>query len=297
LIAFLLRGPARRLVRTLPVTLAEAAGRALEADPQAAIAMVRRLENLGAQPLLVAGDSHSRLHARATRRGGRWLLVILHAATGASAAGLANPQSRSGEGERLARLLAQARAGGLRAPVLLVFGQVDVEFVFTFKRLRSDPPAALDKAAFRRFCRETAQAYADFAASLTGPGPVTLASILPPALSDEAWRAGYLNAHLGSEHGELPLPVLAERLQRAEIASRGARTADHRRFDAALRRAASARGLGFLDVARELPIQEGAAHPALLGPPAGRDHHLDYPATDPYITPVLWRFAESVATH
>jgi hypothetical protein len=186
--------------------------------------------------------------------------------------------------------MARAGEAGLRLPVLLVFGQVDAEFVFTFRRLAKDPPAPFDEQAFIGFCEDTAEHYAEFAASLPQLGrPAWLAGILPPALSDAAWRAGYLNAHIASAHGGLPLEVLADRLKRADPPSLIDRVRHHQGFNRALESAARRRGLGFLDVAATLPMSGGAPEPDLLGPPARRDHHLDYSALGAYIRPALWR--------
>jgi hypothetical protein len=253
------------------------------------------LEARGGCPVLIAGDSHSRLYVQRDRRGGRWLLPLHHLATGASARGLARAGSRSGEGERLRGLLAGASAAGAWFPVLLVFGQVDVEFVFTFKRLEQEPAANHDSAAFEAYCDETAEAYADFAAGLPMARNLTLAAIFPPALSDDAWRQGYLNAHIAHQHTTLEVAALGERLAATRVEDLAARTAQHRVFNGRLRAAAETRGLAVLEAFGDLLNRDGVAGAERLGPAAGRDHHLDVEAVRPALVTRLWTMIDATA--
>lgn len=294
LIAAIMTGAGRGPVaRRLAGGVAAGGAAALAADPARALALIAALQARGACPVLIAGDSHSRLYVQRDRRGRRWLLPLHHLATGASARGLARADSRSGEGERLRGLLAGASAAGAAFPVLLVFGQVDAEFVFTFKRLEQDPPADHDDAAFEAFCRETAGAYAAFAASL--PRAATLAAIFPPALSDEAWRQGYLNAHIAHQHTTLDVADLAERLGATRVEGQAARTAQHRAFNGHLRAAAQARDLDILDAFGDLLDPDGVAGRDRLGPAAGRDHHLDVEAVRPALVTRLWTMIDAAA--
>ena len=264
--------------------------RALLSDPVTAHALIAALQARGARPILIVGDSHSRLYVHRDRRGGRWLLPLHRLATGASARGLAKASSRSGQGDVVRALVERLATGSASIPVLLVFGQVDVEFVFTFKRLEQDPPADHDARVFEDFCRETVDAYVTFAGGLPGP-PVAVAAIFPPALSDEAWRQGYLNAHIAHEHTALGAEALRERLQAARVEPLKARTADHELFNRRLRCAAEARGLGWVDTFAALIGEGGVARG--LGPAAGRDHHLDASAVRPAVVPQLWALLDA----
>jgi hypothetical protein len=288
--------PASRQLGLLAAAIAAAGAAALEAQPAATARLVAALRVRGAAPLLIAGDSHSRLYVHRSRRGEAWLLPLHHVATGASARGLANAASRSGEGARLRRLVRDARAAGLDGPWLLVFGQVDVEFVHTFKRLESDPPAPLAPGAFEGFIEETLRPYLDYAAGLADIGaPVALATVFPPALSDQAWRQGYLDAHIAAIHGGVDPAGLATRLKAAEVADLRTRTAQHDDFNRRLAGGAAARGLAVVDVAGRLPRADGVVEAALLGAAAGRDHHLDREAVRPFVTPELWRLVAGTA--
>jgi hypothetical protein len=286
------KGPA---VRRLASGVAAGGAAALAADPAQALASIEALAARGASPVLIAGDSHSRLYVQRDRRGGRWLLPLHHLATGASARGLARAGSRSGEGERLRGLLEAAEAAGASFPVLLVFGQVDVEFIFTFKRLEQDPPANHDGRAFDAFCRETAEAYAAFAAGLPMAPDLALAEIFPPALSDAAWRQGYLNAHIAQQHTTLEPAALGERLAATRVEDLAARTGQHRVFNGHLRAAAEARGVAVIEAFDDLLNPCGVAGPERLGPAAGRDHHLDVEAVRPATVTRLWTMIDAAA--
>lgn len=284
-------GGSSRQLGMLASAVARAGARALVRLPRQTGEMIRRAETAGARPVLIAGDSHSRLYVHRSRRDGAWLLPLHHLATAASARGLGRTDSRSGQGEALMRVVAGAREAELAFPVLLVFGQVDAEFVYMFKRLASDPPAPHDDGAYRAFAAETAEAYAAFAARLPVTGSVHLATIFPPALSDAAWRSGYVNAHVAGDHAGASVEQVRARLGRAEISPLAARTRDHAVFNVALAEAAQRAGLQMLDTVGALPMKNGALDAALLGQAAGTDHHLDGEALRPYMTPLLWRVA------
>jgi hypothetical protein len=292
IVALMRRTPATcstsRQLGHLAQAVAAAGARALADRSADAMRLISALRRKGAEPFLLIGDSHSRLYVHRAQRAGRWLLPLHHVATGASARGLGNRGSRSGHGERIVRLFERAIGAGFDAPVLLVFGQVDVEFVFTFKRLERDPPSALDDAAFVAFAETTARAYGDFAARLRPAAPVTLATIFPPALSDAAWRDGYVNAHIAQEHAATDLDTLGRRLSCVEIAGWPERTAQHRLFNDRLGSSARAHGLRILDAAGSLPSAAGVVSPDMLGRAAGRDHHLDAEAVRPSVTAKLW---------
>lgn len=247
----------------------------------------------GARPYGVVGDSHSRLLVRRGRRGGDWLLPIWSLETGASARGLVRADARSGAGGRtrdfLQRLLA---LDGL--PVLAMFGQVDIEFVHTFKRLASgERRFCLD--GFDAFADETVAAYVAFLAEAVAPAlraRVQVCPVFPPALSDVAWRRGYLNAHLVALHGEGTREDLASRLAGLEIPDLTYRTSLHARFNTRLAAAARAEGFSSPDLFPALVGQDGVARPALLGAAGGADHHLDFAATHAPVLESLWRIMD-----
>jgi hypothetical protein len=241
----------------------------------------------GARPYGLVSDSHGRLLCRRGRRAGRWLLPIWSLETGASARGLGG-DGRSGAGPRVRAALARLLAiEGL--PILVKFGQVDIEFVHPFKRLAAGA-LAFDEAEFDAFLDETIGRYADF---LAGAVPaerrarVRVMSPFPPVLSDAAWRAGYVNAHIVDQHGPAGQD-LATALAALEIPDLARRTALHRRAAERLRQAAEAGGFGFVDALSPFLGPDGRVDPVLTGPAAGRDHHLDFRATRGVMLDRIW---------
>ncbi len=250
----------------------------------------RAIRNTGAQPYAVIGDSHSRLLVRRARDpNGRWLAPLWWLETGASARGLGRADARSGAGGRVRAAIDQA-LGRIEAPVLLKFGQVDIEFVQVFQRLERRE-RTFDPAAFQVFVLETMARYVAFVTGAVAPADrarVRLCGLFPPALSDAAWRIGYLNAHITAMHGPAARDDLAERLAGIEIPDLARRTALHRDANIALAMAAEAEGLGFLDDFTPFLSGAGEVDPRYLGPAQGADHHLDFHAVRPQVVDRLW---------
>ncbi|WP_426010333.1 hypothetical protein [Caulobacter sp. DWR2-3-1b2] len=238
----------------------------------------------GAMPYAVVGDSHSRILVRRARRGRRWLLPIHRLLTGASARGLSSTESRSGAGEQLGRDIAPLLRAAPR--ILLMFGQVDVEFVHPYRRFRAGR-TAFDPIELAAFLDETVERYVDALARRIAAADrerIDLVSILPPALSDLAWRRGYRNAHIAQLHGEADGRI---DLAGLEIPVAAARVTAHADFNTRLAAAAPALGFGYLDLFA--PLMAGPmVDPAFQGPAAGQDHHLDYHATREVVLDRLW---------
>ena len=154
----------------------------------------------GGCPFFIAGDSHSSQYALAGTKYDSWMLPIHLLCTGASAAGLANPNSRSGYGNLLQQTIRtiQGLPSVDKMPFLLQFGQVDLEFVYHYRRAR-DAMQSLDLDDYRAFCDRTLERYIQFVSGLFAAPDrwrVFLLSVFPPALSDSAWREGYVNADI-----------------------------------------------------------------------------------------------------
>jgi len=286
-------GAARRdaasLLEKAWVELAWAAGQASDFE------RLRGLVQSGAQPYAVIGDSHGRLLVRRARAAdGRWLLPLWWLETGASARGLGRAEARSGAGERVRAAIDAALAATDAAPLLLKFGQVDVEFVQVFKRLETGV-AAFDPADFQAFIDETVARYVAFVASAVAPADrrrVGLCGLFPPALSDTAWRAGYVNAHMVDLYAPSGESSLTDRLAGLDIPDLTRRTALHADFNAALKAAAAAEGFGVHDDFTPFLGPAGVVDPGWLGPAAGHDHHLDFSATRAPVVDRLLRLLE-----
>lgn len=255
------------------LAMAQELARGLTLDPDRVRRLLAAARLDGAAPLAVIGDSHSTHLVRRIVRGGRWMLPLHLLCTGASARGLSNPAAAAGAGGRARTFLDRLPP----MPVVFMFGQVDVEFVHAFKRLESGH-ARFDEAEFDAFAGETVTRYVGF---LTDATPETLkphatvATIFPPALSDSAWRQGYVNAHIAHLHGPADLAGLGA----LEIPSLATRTRLHARFNALLDAAARSAGFGVLDVFTPLLGPDGVVQRSLLGRARGTNHHLGYAAS------------------
>lgn len=258
-------------------------------------ARLRALMRDGAAPYAVIGDSHSRLLVRRSRRAdGAWLVPLWWLETGASARGLGRSDARSGAGERVRAAIGRALETDGSMPILLKFGQVDLEFVQPFKRLEAGEQA-FDLARFKAFTDETVERYLAFLsqAIATADRPrVHLCSLFPPTLSDAAWRTGYVNAHIAELHGPADQESLARRLANLTIPDLAVRTGLHADFNSALASAATAEGFAIADDFTPLLDAAGTVDSRYLGPPAKADHHLDFHASRAPVVDQLWRLLE-----
>ena len=201
-------------------------------------------------PYLLIGDSHSLCSCIVGGSMSRPIIPIHVLCTAGSAAGLNNPASRSGYRRELSGLADALRASdGCRGlPILLQFGQVDVEFVSVFQRIaRSE--ADFDRARFEAFCEKTVDAYGAFLAGpFAGLGGLHAFSIFPPALADEAWAEGYVNAHVALLEGDRHADEIAALVRSIAIPTLAERTALHRRFNEHLDAMCRTRQLSFIDL-------------------------------------------------
>jgi hypothetical protein len=256
--------------------------------------VVRDLARQGARPYFIAGDSHSNHLNLTGARGGEWLLPIHLLCTAGSAAGLGNPASRSGHGRLLRDAVAAIRTlpGGDELPFLFQFGQVDVEFVYHFRRVR-DGRRVLDLDDYRVFCDDTVMRYVGFVADafdLPRRKRVFLASVFPPALSDAAWNQGYVNDDIARRESDGSLQALSAGIRQLEIAKFRQRTEIHLYFSARLKAACERLGFGFLDVATGFLGADGLLNPLYISPETqGFEHHHDARQTYPGLLDPIWR--------
>ena len=269
--------------------IARALGESLPEWPQRVRGLAATLKAEGAAPYAVVGDSHSTHLVRRGWQGERWLLPLHCLCTGASARGLINPEAAAGAGAK-ARAFLEALAPW-PIPVLFKFGQVDVEFVFTFKRLESGQ-RVFDTAAFEAFGDETIERYVAFLQDATPPSlraKARVAGVFPPALSDKAWRQGYMNAHIADLHGPADRRALSARLAELELPSLDERTRLHKAFNTRLFTAATAAGFDMMFGFNAMLGPDGAVEPRHLGKAKGGNHHLGYAATRGPVLEQLWK--------
>lgn len=148
-----------------------------------------KIDALGGQPFILIGDSHSTSwHDLQTSAVAEWHLDYWIFCAGASASGLSNPASRLQYGNRILSFIKRLNAldGGQSVPILLKFGQVDLEFVFHHRRIRSGS-LVFDRTEFDAFKREVVARYVGFlTAHLTAAdlARVTVMNVNPPVLSN-----------------------------------------------------------------------------------------------------------------
>ena len=269
--------------------IARALAEALPEWPARVRGLVATMRGEGAAPIAIVGDSHSTHLVRRGWQGERWMLPLHRLCTGASARGLSNPEAAAGAGAKVRQFLDALALTPM--PVVFKFGQVDLEFVFTFKRLEAGE-AAFDPDAFDAFAAETVDRYIAFLKDATPPGlraRAHVAGVFPPALSDKAWRQGYVNAHIADLHGPADRRALTERLAKLELPSLEERTKLHNAFNARLFGAASAAGFGVMFGFKALLGPDGVAAPEHLGKAQGGNHHLGYAATRGPVLEQLWK--------
>ena len=143
----------------------------------------------------------------------------------------------------------EAMPGAGAVPFLLQFGQVDIEFVHHFQRVR-DGQRSLDLPAYAAFCDQVLDRYMAFVTGLfrsADRAHVFLVSVFPPVLSDAAWRGGYANGDIVRRESDAAIDTLSEGIRGLEIADLGQRTAIHAQFNDRLRDACRRFGFGFVD--------------------------------------------------
>ena len=233
----------------------------------------------GAAPFFVIGDSHSHAYRRYGTAGRTWWAPVPLLCTAGSAMGLTRPSSRTGYGPKILRWAERNSSGaGQRYPVLVKFGQVDIEFVWNFRRIR-DKAVAFSRSAFDGFAEQVLAeyfAFLDALASRIGSARLHVCSIFPPALNDASWKEGYVNGHVGQLEGDRSLEALAEGVRTLEIPDQVTRTQMHAAFNTGLREGCLVRGLGFIDDFHPLLGPDGILDQRYVPLTAGRDHHVGY---------------------
>lgn len=248
--------------------------------------------SLGARPYVVIGDSHSHHYRRRDIRGGEWLLPIHLLCSAGSAMGLDNPSSQSGYGRRIGAF-AETWADWCATrgiPILLKLGQVDVEFVYNFKRIR-DGRFRFEEPEFHEFCRFSTERYFRFLSRIfpaEARSGVHVLSVHPPALSDEMWRSGYVNAHVAALQSALPLDMLREGLERLDVPDLPTRTRMHAFYNMLVEARCDEHGFRYVDDFSPFVSASGTLDPRFIPRGRGRDHHLEPDTTREATTAILW---------
>jgi hypothetical protein len=260
---------------------------------QARWSTVQALSDAGARPFFIAGDSHSGHYLLANAIGDRWPLAMHLLCGGGSATGLANPASRSGFGTSLRQAFAtiDALPGSRDMPLLIQFGQVDLEFVYHFQRVR-DRRLVLSMEDYRRFTGQVAERYFDYLCQVFPPAKrrrIFVSSVFPPVLTDAAWRRGYVNDVIARLESYDTLETIQDTLRVMEIADLSQRTGIHRRYNDLPRDGCDRHGFRFVDAMTPFLGRDGVVDPYYRVPEERRiEHHLDTGKTPDIMTRLAW---------
>jgi hypothetical protein len=254
---------------------------------------IQELVHHGARPYFVAGDSHSHQYALTGTRGDAWMLPIHLLCTGGSAGGLGNPASRSGFGHLLRQAVQaiEILPETQQLPFLLQFGQVDLEFVYHYRRVRGGRQQ-LDLNDYRAFCDTILAQYVRFVTELFAGfdrSRVFILSVFPPALSDAAWHQGYFNVDIANKEAMASVDQLRAGIRAIEIADLHQRTEIHGYFSNNLRTECRRLGFGYLDSFTPFLGADGVVDANFVIPETGgAEHHLDSRRTYETIRELIW---------
>lgn len=221
-------------------------------------------------PMVTFGDSHSLIYRQTVHADGRIAVPLGVFCGGGSAAGLANPTSRSGYGRRLERITA-AIAGaferrGAPVPVCFAFGQVDMEFVFNFRRVR-EGVRAFSPSAMDEFTATAADTYLRWISDRVPLTP-TILGINPPCLDNQFIASAYaaqMRVYVKGGVADLAagstLEEIEANLDALDFPAKRERTAYHAKFNAALRSRCAERGFAYHDCFAELLGPDGCIEP------------------------------------
>jgi hypothetical protein len=231
-------------------------------------------------PVVVMGDSHSRIFRQTILEPDRRIMPLNLAFGGGSAIGMSRPASRSGYGARLTRaakaIESAAAANGIEVPICLCLGQVDVEFVYTFRCLR-DNSLKLNQSGFEAFCEEVAAAYVGWIRSLALERPMIF-GINPPCVRDEMLVRAYniqMRAYQGANIiDESGFDGIISRLPSMDLPDQRLRTENHRLFNRVLADAAHSNGIAYADDFDQLIGPDGLLQPCFSSSFVGNDIHV-----------------------
>lgn len=271
-------------------------GSPLDASHGVDVELLKVCRRKAIRPVLIVGDSHCQAYLVPHEIAGIVhvpLHVVCHAG---SAAGLANPHSRSGFGMQITKMFdrdaSTIRDFGL--PCFFKFGQVDAEFVWVFKRVQQGK-IEWEAADFEQFACSAVSSYMDFVERLANTHQLTdhmrVMSVFPPTLSDTSWHAGYVNARVGRLESDLSRVVLAEKIKKLSIPTQRERTRLHALWNALVMRECACRGLLYVDDFQILLGYTGLVDSNYTLGHDGADHHLDVALMDGTASSIFARYA------
>ena len=153
------------------------------------LGVIKRIGN----PIVFIGDSHTRVFRQTVTDRGSIIIPLNLLCGGGSAIGLPNMTSRSGYGARIKAAMGAITSAAertlMRVPVCLKFGQVDIEFVHTFRRAqRMEETPSTQK--FEDFCDQVITAYVIWVAQFK-LRDIHILGVNPPCIKDAYVHEAY----------------------------------------------------------------------------------------------------------
>jgi hypothetical protein len=216
---------------------------------------LRVLSRLG-HVALFFGDSHTRVFRQTIRYGRRFIIPLNILCGGGSASGLPNKNSRSGYGvllEDCLKAIAQAsQSTGVTAPLCFAFGQVDAEFVHTYRRLKRKELSFIDDE-FKAFCRDVAPRYVAWVKEVAPQGAF-IVGVNPPCLNDPFVHDAYLiqmqvylRGGVADVRDEDSFDSLLADFDSLTFPDKKTRTGNHRTLNLCLQAEAQRLGVAYID--------------------------------------------------
>ncbi|WP_253339689.1 hypothetical protein [Sphingobium sp. OAS761] len=221
---------------------------------------------------IVIGDSHSAFLAQATPMLAAGIMPAPMICSGGSARGLSNSHSRAGYRTYILDRLKRLGQMIAHRPVVMKFGQVDIEFLFDLMRVR-DGKTRYDPERMRAFIDDTVERYAGFLADCRAVcrGRLIVMSVFPPTLGDATIRAGYVNAHIAFLNEEDDADRLKAQLAALDHPDQVERTAVARHWNERIADMCARMGLDYLEEFDALLGEDGLIQDELSDP---GDHHI-----------------------
>jgi hypothetical protein len=265
---------AKYFLRSMVASYLHRAGSFLDASEAEIKSVLLLAHQAGLTPYLAIGDSHSTAY-RLSYLVSCGYLPIWICCWGGSARGLANSESQLRYGEQIAALLAKTRAHG-DIPAILLFGQVDLEFVYYFNLVNSAAPGRFSAESMSEFIEDTVDKYMSFVGIVVAPKVSTyISAIFPPSLYDEVIRSGYILSEV-TQGSSLSLDETSSRLRQLEFPTLKQRTDIHWRFNRRLKEKCAAINVRYLSVFDQLLHESGVVQEKYMYQPRGAEHHLHY---------------------
>lgn len=245
-------------------------------------------QSMGIKPYIMIGDSHSQAYRFCFEHKNQLIAPIHYICMAGSAGGLINKNSRSGYGVSISNYI--EKNGEFIAtnqiPVLLKFGQVDAEFVYFFRVMMSES-FEFSFSDYIDFVEGVVGKYERFIVNLMDAegvgGLLRVVSCFPPALSDVAWKTGYLNARIARFESDLEGDTLKEKIKNVKIPNIFLRTRMHKIFNAYLQIMCAKIGVEYINdfdmcVSNSNYCGErvSTVRDSLIKSHKGSDHHLDF---------------------